>query len=363
VIRVDKKENEIVQLYDELIRLKINEKITQSAFSKLKSFLLYDIIKQTNKKTFNSLKNLDCKLVNNNINDIVEQILMFHLKKKKNDYDFLNKGHLLAFPIFHIGKGIISISKPYKNIAQKIVDNGFITSKKLLELENPIKFLEKLNIYNEKLNIDENDFFENKISDELLIETLNQYDDWNTIPEEKLKEIFGESVSRPTLYEYLTCLSIFKCSGKNDYKEFVDGLGTLLNSDYTPRQHAPGGFADAIYKLFNYIVVIEPTLVTKNILRHEWNIRKHIEKANADCSLLICPKFDELTLGQIYKFSQKDEFNNKNGKKIIPITNHQIAQILKSHNYVELMENYFDNWFNAFDDIDQFKTFANKLNI
>lgn len=228
-----------------------------------------------------------------NIN-IGERILFFDLHKKFSEYKHLIIGHITSIPLFKLEGKYIKLSNTYKEVIDKLktIENENL---EYSDLEDEDNLLNKMGLYEFYSSEVENNLeFFSKLTRRNLSNILNQQGDWSRIPPELINDIFGDDTTNPTIFEYISSLSIHKIiNGNNDYDVFNSSINTLLNSDNTPRSYAPGGKADAIFEFNEKKFLIEPTMVKRNVTRFEWGVEDHIKKEDAEFAIIIAPNFSD----------------------------------------------------------------------
>lgn len=143
-------------------------------------------------------------------------------------------------------------------------------------------------------------FVHNKFPRDKVFNILELFKDRSN--DDEIQKSVTDEADVPTIFEYIVGLAWYYLSDNKDYL-LKKSYNLLLNSNYLPFGHAPGGDGDIIIDYDNMILMIEVTLMNKQsqkrgewepVLRHSANLAVRTDKPTM--TLFVADELDANTI-------------------------------------------------------------------
>lgn len=281
----------------------------------------------------------------------------FYVKNKYNDYSSLIQRYLFLTNFFIIEYGNVKLNSKYDSYINQLINKYQVIKEMDWKDKNIIDELNKLEISedinkNYDFSIREiinnyytNDFYAN------LFSKINQSKNINKTLLDISKEnehINGIVDNPPTIYEFFINLFFFKIFYRKELEntflisdekitnKFKKSIRTNLSSNLVPLRFAAGHNSDAIF--YDYNVLIEPTLVEKDQVKHELqSIIKHLKKNKYNIAIMVAPTIEDMFYPSAIAY-KKYQY----GYLILPFDNNILIKLNDSKDSLKLFNQIKD---------------------
>ena len=320
--------------------------------------------------------------------------MFYDLFRNSKNYDLIFEYNDMTIRTFNLS-GIISFENGLVNLLYKwftkniflelinmklsgsnteIIKDNFLKNKTLIEIfdiqnDKIINFEEKLrkenNISNnislieyflQKVNDDFEKKIEKRFSNEKICEILSLIRQRKDI---KINEMITDNAKIPTIFEYILAIAWHRITDKEF--NLKESMNLSLDGDGYPLSHAPGGDGDIIAKYKDFDIMLEATLMDKNIqkrgelepvIRHSVNLTiKNNEQNRKTYTFFVANELDTNVINifraasmiELASTQEKDKYTN--GVKIYSLSIENVEYLLKNKlNYTEFLQNIFEDY-------------------